>query len=207
MEKLNFVESFELPSTDSPAGILNSTKLPDTFQPAAWNVSTSQLSVPNSYDVNLSTEISQAAVSSSTQYLNYDVLPLVKLALKDFSRSTDFIQKTSQAFGDNFNQEQGKSLIDDLVKGAVVPNIKILSTQELQAKGAFGGDTIYLSEDLLNSRQSGSKEAVGVLLEEIGHYIDAKINIQDAPDDEGSIFAALVQNQSVDTQGLAMAKI
>lgn len=36
---------------------------------------------------------------------------------------------------------------------------------------------------------------MNVLLEEMGHYIDSQINIQDAPGDEGAIFAKLLQNQ------------
>jgi hypothetical protein len=49
---------------------------------------------------------------------------------------------------------QFRSLIDNLVIGAVVPDIKIIDTSRLQAKGAFGDGTIYLSlvlPDLVDS--------------------------------------------------------
>jgi hypothetical protein len=123
--------------------------------------------------------------------------------LKGFSESTDFAEKINQAFGYGANVEQFRSLIDNLVIGAVVPDIKIINTSRLQAKGAFGDGTIYLSQDLLNPQRSNNPEAVNVLLEEVGHYIDAQINTQDALGDEGEIFAGLVQNKAITPGALA----
>ncbi|MFN5895779.1 MAG: hypothetical protein ACK45Z_24590, partial [Dolichospermum sp.] len=63
---------------------------------------------------------------------------------------------------------------------------------------------IYLSANFL---ATSTAEAISeVLLEEIGHFIDAHINISDSAGDEGAIFAALVQGYSLDTQTLQALK-
>lgn len=86
-------------------------------------------------------------------------------------------------------------IVDNLASGQEIPNIQIIPQSQLKADGAFGNNTIYISQDLVNSQQSNFSQVVNVLLEEMGHYIDSQINIQDAPGDEGAIFAKLVQNQ------------
>jgi hypothetical protein len=34
-----------------------------------------------------------------------------------------------------------------------------------------------------------------VLLEEIGHFVDSKINLADTPGDEGAVFSAIVRGR------------
>lgn len=41
-----------------------------------------------------------------------------------------------------------------------------------------------------------------MLLEEIGHFIDAQVNTADTPGDEGALFAALVQGIQLDRDTL-----
>lgn len=86
-------------------------------------------------------------------------------------------------------------IVDNLASGQEIPDIQIIPQSQLKADGAFGNNTIYISQDLLNPQQSNPTQVVNVLLEEMGHYLDSQINIQDAPGDEGAIFAKLVQNQ------------
>ncbi|MFM6550077.1 MAG: Calx-beta domain-containing protein, partial [Microcystis panniformis] len=63
---------------------------------------------------------------------------------------------------------------------------------------------IYLSANFL---ATSTAEAISaVLLEEIGHFVDAHINLSDSAGDEGAIFAALVQGYSLDTQTLQALK-
>jgi hypothetical protein len=70
---------------------------------------------------------------------------------------------------------------------------------QLQGDGAFGKNTLFVSEDLLSSHRLG--RSVDVILEEMGHFIDSQINSLDdsldAPGDEGEIFAVLVQQHSL----------
>ncbi|MDM3863246.1 MAG: hypothetical protein PT118_26235, partial [Aphanizomenon gracile PMC644.10] len=74
------------------------------------------------------------------------------------------------------------------------------------ANGAYASseNRIYLS----NTFVAGASLAAisGVLLEEIGHFVDAKINQTDSAGDEGAIFAALVQGQNLDVETLRVLK-
>ncbi|MFN5999838.1 MAG: Calx-beta domain-containing protein, partial [Dolichospermum sp.] len=88
-----------------------------------------------------------------------------------------------------------------------LPQIEILDSSILgNANGAYASSNnqIYLSANFL---ATSTAEAISeVLLEEIGHFIDAHINISDSAGDEGAIFAALVQGYSLDTQTLQALK-
>ena len=68
--------------------------------------------------------------------------------------------------------------------------------------GAYASSTnkIYLSNSFL---ANATTEAISaVLLEEIGHFVDAQINQTDSAGDEGAIFATLVQGYSLNAQSL-----
>lgn len=90
-----------------------------------------------------------------------------------------------------------------------MPKIEIRAGSEInKANGAFAAanDTIYLSSDFL-AKNAGNTEAVtSVLLEEIGHSIDSKINVLDAAGDEGDIFARVVQGKAISADELSGLK-
>lgn len=44
------------------------------------------------------------------------------------------------------------------------------------------------------------------MLEETGHFVDAKINVADTSGDEGDIFARLVQGETLNTETLAQLR-
>ncbi|MFM6871762.1 MAG: hypothetical protein ACKPKQ_17525, partial [Dolichospermum sp.] len=74
------------------------------------------------------------------------------------------------------------------------------------ANGAYASSNnqIYLSANFV---ATSTAEAISaVLLEEIGHFVDAHINLSDSAGDEGAIFAALVQGNSLDTTTLQALK-
>jgi RHS repeat-associated protein len=129
-------------------------------------------------------------------YLSQTILPLAQTALREFGQSPDFVSKMELAFGNGFDLQSSnsKTLLDSLTKYKPVP-FEILPSGQIQAKGAFGGNKIYLSEALLDPETANPQTAVNVLLEEMGHYLDSQINAVDTPGDEGAIFAKLVQNQ------------
>ncbi|MCZ8161309.1 MAG: hemolysin, partial [Microcystis sp. LE19-196.1B] len=84
-----------------------------------------------------------------------------------------------------------------------IPPIEVLSDEVLgTANGAYSSSTnkIYLSASFLNTASSAA--IVNVILEEIGHYVDAQINQTDSAGDEGAIFAELVQGNSLDVATL-----
>jgi hypothetical protein len=99
------------------------------------------------------------------------------------------------AFGDSWDA----SALSSLTKGGL-PTLSILTGGELDALGANGAfsattNTIYLSSKFLAS--SNLKTVTSVLLEEIGHFVDAKINQLDSAGDEGDIFQRLVQGKAI----------
>ncbi len=140
-------------------------------------------------------------------YLNQTILPLAQTALQEFRQSPDVESKMDLVFGNGFDRQPSQSsiLLDSLTKPKPVP-FEILPSGQIRAKGAFGGDKIYLSEELLNPETANPQTAVSVLLEEMGHYIDSQINDVDSPGDEGAIFAKLVQNQPFAAGELAALK-
>lgn len=122
-----------------------------------------------------------------------------KNLLKQYASSPGFSSGLGIAFGDNYDlgiaqgigQEWAKDNFGDL------PEIQVLSPGVMgSTNGAFAASTgkIYLSQTFLDNADSGQIRSV--ILEEIGHWVDAQINSIDAAGDEGKIFARLLQNNS-----------
>ncbi len=131
--------------------------------------------------------------------------------LTKFSESSKFQDKTTQAFGSNFDGGELEILRQDWAKGdfSNLPKIEIRSATELHgAKGAFSSETntIYLSREFILSNTKKSKQISAVLLEEIGHWTDSKINKVDAAGDEGEIFSTLAQGKSLSQVELSQLK-
>ncbi len=130
----------------------------------------------------------------------------VRRLLQDAALTDDFSELLVEAFGTLFTAEAGEALQQALAEGSYDwPEVELLSAVELQgALGAYAAAsrTIYLSESWLAAERSGA--LVAVLLEELGHDLDAQLNIgQDAAGDEGAIFSALIRGESLDERVLA----
>ncbi|MEO0539802.1 MAG: DUF4114 domain-containing protein, partial [Cyanobacteria bacterium P01_A01_bin.105] len=77
--------------------------------------------------------------------------------------------------------------------------LELVPIADLLAKGAYavGQDKIYLAEEWVAHQ---SVEAVtAVIVEEIGHWLDDRLNAVDTGGDEGAMFAALVQGTALST--------
>lgn len=138
----------------------------------------------------------------TSQGLN-EAIAQTETLIREFIRQTD----SSQLFG-LFNG--GRSAPDTQWLEAVAElkaaadnhqlNLSVdqRSTGELQgalgafaAKGINAEPVIYLNADYANQASAGAIKAV--LLEEMGHYLDARLNgNQDSPGDEGHAFASLL---------------
>ena len=126
-------------------------------------------------------------------------LSAVHQSLVGFAQSPDFWRKLAIIFGDEFDRAKAEQLqqqwqAEDFSQ---LPLIRVL---DQGMDGAWGGyaasqNTIYLSEALLAS--GFVDRIVAVLLEEIGHYVDAQFNTVDTPGDEGEIFADLLLNHPI----------
>ncbi len=154
---------------------------------------TEDYSVNNKSSVNVKSALDLAVSNAKTQ-------------LKSFTSDEEFLDKMNLAFGDSWHPQEAYALIQGLASGEALPKIEIVPTAKLKANGAFGEGTIYLSEDLLSEKAANTEAVTGVLLEEIGHYIDQKLNSVDSLGDEGNIFARLVQDEVIDADELEELK-
>ncbi len=136
-------------------------------------------------------------------------LTLTYNQLSTFSGLDNFWQVFDTAFSTQYNRSGAEILRLQWLSGdfSQVPQIEILDSSILgNANGAYASSNnkIYLSANFL---ATSTAEAISaVLLEEIGHFIDAQTNLSDSAGDEGAIFAALVQGYSLDTTTLQALK-
>ena len=122
---------------------------------------------------------------------------------------TSFDTLFATAFGDSLDIAAAESLRLEWLVGDFrhIANVNVISNGlGVGTLGAYAASTnqIYLSEALVKG--ANPSNLVAVLLEEIGHSIDARINRQDTPGDEGALFAALVQGQNLSAADIAAIK-
>ncbi|WP_413171899.1 glycoside hydrolase family 9 protein [Anabaena azotica] len=136
-------------------------------------------------------------------------LTLTYNQLSAFSGLDNFWQILDTAFGTQYNRSFAENLRLQWQAGdfTQLPQIEILDHSILgNANGAYASSTnkIYLSNILIANATTATINAV--LLEEIGHFVDAQINLTDSNGDEGAIFAELVQGYSLDIEILEALK-
>jgi serralysin len=131
-------------------------------------------------------------------------LALAQLSL--FAQSPTFLERMRTAFGDGWEIEQAGMLVAELADGRF-PKIEVADDLG-GARGSYAADnnTIYLSTRFLQANQRNPQAIANVLLEEIGHSIDHRLNVRDETGDEGELFAALVNNQVLTTSELTRIK-
>jgi serralysin len=142
---------------------------------------------------------------SSTSLLG-EGLHLVLAQLSLFAQSPTFLERMRTAFGDSWEVEKAGTLVAELAAGRL-PKIEV-TTDLGGATGAYAADnnTIYLSERFLQANQQNPQAVANVLLEEIGHSIDSRLNVKDRAGDEGELFAALVNDRVLSAGELARIK-
>ena len=120
------------------------------------------------------------------------VLEEVIARLKEFAADPGFRQKMGRVFG-----AQAPSAEHLLALVAKPPAIQVVPATELQ--GALGAYSLRTGEILLSrSLVEGEAGALrSVLLEELGHALDAAVNGQDTRGDEGEGFAAIVEGREL----------
>jgi Ca2+-binding RTX toxin-like protein len=135
----------------------------------------------------------------------------VKNYLRIWATDADFTGKMNLPFSSNYDVLAAASLAKDWAGGdfSKLPEIEIRKGSEINgANGAFAkiNNTIYLSQEFLMQNIGNSGEIADVLLEEIGHFIDSRINSFDAPGDEGAIFSSVVRGVEWDDYALDLLK-
>jgi PA14 domain/Pectate lyase superfamily protein len=164
-----------------------------------------ELRVPNSYGVG---SRERRLLSRSAAYWEEAE---VKEALTKFAKSQSFLQTLRTAFGNSFSVEKAQDLRHQWRIGSFtdLPDIQIRTAAALKgARSAFSAETntIYVSRDYIKQNALERDALTGLFLEELGHFIDSKINVSDAAGDEGAIFSALLQGVNLSQRTLQQLK-
>ncbi|MEG3858781.1 M23 family metallopeptidase [Microcoleus sp. herbarium12] len=151
------------------------------------------------------TDTNSSLPDSSVDLLTGQAMSEVYGDLSKFAADPDFAAKLNVPFGENWDAAAAKALAEAWFQGdfSDIPPVKVVSSAEIGgANGAFAAatDTIYLSKEFLAGNAGNPAAIADVLREEIGHSVDARLNVTDSPGDEGAIFAAVVQGKEL-TQG------
>ena len=140
-------------------------------------------------------------------FLLEEAIIIVKHLLQKLASSTDFEPSLQLAFGNNIDTSLLK---ESWTAGEFVfPEIEIINRAEINnANGAFARVTnkIYLAQEFLLANINNLDAVTDVFLEEYGHFVDSRLNVDDAPGDEGAIFAALVQGKQLSKSELQQLK-
>ncbi|RCJ40099.1 hypothetical protein A6770_38255 [Nostoc minutum NIES-26] len=150
-------------------------------------------------------------VNSSTVETLKNAIQNAYTSLTNFAKRDDFIAKIQTAFGQAYDAAKVESLRQQWNSGdfSSLPNIEVRTGAELQgANAAYAGatNTIYFSQDFLNQYAGNVEVVAAVLIEEIGHSIDWKINTTDTPGDEGELFSALVRGVNLSQEQFQQMK-
>jgi hypothetical protein len=139
-------------------------------------------------------------------------LDQVTATLQYFAYQPNFLEQLRVAFGDDFDSSVALGIRQLFQAGnfSLIPDLQVLANGELgAANGAYAGelDEIFVSSDFLAQRQGDVAAVTNLLLEEFGHKLDRLLNGHvDSPGDEGAIFAALAQGQTLSTDTLAQLR-
>ena len=180
-----------------------------TLSFAQTNQNLESLTVLNSsfQDSFLAGSQSQSSSSSTFSWQQTEV----EAVLERFAKSRKFFQIFRTAFGNSFSGEKAQNFRRQWLEGNFLhlPEIQIRTVDELNgALSAFSAETntIYLSQDYIGHNSVKRDALTGILLEELGHFVDSEINASDALGDEGAIFAALLQGVNLSKATLQTLK-
>ncbi|TRU57059.1 MAG: calcium-binding protein, partial [Microcystis aeruginosa Ma_QC_Ch_20071001_M135] len=133
------------------------------------------------------------------------IIPAVDDILFNFAQSDDFYANLATAFGASYDVVKATQLRQQWQSRdfSQLPPITVKNLGNSGIFGAYSSSTnkIYISQTLIDSGDATTLKAV--LLEEIGHFIDAQINSSDTPGDEGQLFSALVRGEALTGEQIA----
>ena len=162
-------------------------------------------------NTNPNQSLTISANPASTNILTSQVMPAVYQDLQRFASDPKLNEKLKLTFGSDYNVQTAQTILDNWLIGdfSTLPPIELVERGDIAgANGAFAAATnkIYLSKDILTGDITNTEAIKDVLLEEIGHSIDAQVNAVDAAGDEGAIFATTVQGKVLTSEELSALK-
>ncbi|QEI43952.1 Bifunctional hemolysin/adenylate cyclase [Dolichospermum sp. UHCC 0315A] len=138
-------------------------------------------------------------------------LPNAYSYLQQFATSSEFVTTMNLAFDSNWNKTVGYQIAQTWAVGNFdnIPIIKMISAANIGGANAAFADstnTIYIAKEYLAYHSSNLDSLTDVLLEEIGHWVDAQVNSIDTLGDEGAILSNLLRHQTLSNQQFAQLK-
>jgi serralysin len=150
------------------------------------------------------------AISTARPQANRQLQAGIGLAVNQLHdwihQSSVDVQQLDLAFGHKWNRQLGWQLIQNWSNGLQLPEIEVVSADFLNgASGAFDrtNNKIYISQQLLDLQAQQPNLVSAVILEELGHYLDAQVNQLDSAGDEGEIFSKLIRREQISSTELA----
>ncbi|MGE5522627.1 MAG: VCBS domain-containing protein, partial [Rhodospirillaceae bacterium] len=134
-------------------------------------------------------------------------IDIVEQSLQKFAESAEFKTVMTEIFGGTRSSADFDAAVEQLraqiENGTLEVRVEVVSSQVLgvhggayAAVGAEGKEAIYLNADMLKT--ATAKEVAGVVLEELGHALDQRINLGvDTIGDEGQLFADRIVGQAL----------
>ncbi|OUL32945.1 hypothetical protein BV372_18020, partial [Nostoc sp. T09] len=143
--------------------------------------------------------------------ITQQALSLAQSDLKMLSASPTFASTFDTAFGSTWSQEVAATIRQSWLAGdfSYLPQIELVSASNISNANAAYADsteTIYLAKEFLAEHQADLGTIAGVLLEEVGHWVDAQVNPIDSPGDEGAIFSSLIRGEALSAQQLQLLR-
>jgi Peptidase family M23 len=131
--------------------------------------------------------------------------------IQELTADLEFKKQMNLAFGDTWDQAKFQELVQKVVGGdySELPDVQVMpAVMADSANAAFDklNNTIYVSSKFLAENSENQDKIAAVLVEELGHFIDSKINKSDAAGDEGAIFSALIQGEKLALSDIADLK-
>lgn len=132
--------------------------------------------------------------------MKQETLQVILPSLRNWAQRPDAATDLKEIFG--AEREQTSALLDQIRQGdfSWLPGVEVLPSSLMEhALGAYSRETgtIYLSADCPTDLTES------VLLEEIGHHIDALFNASETPGDEGALFSAAVRGITLSDEEIA----
>jgi uncharacterized repeat protein (TIGR01451 family) len=136
-------------------------------------------------------------------------LASVYAQLTSFANLSNFWSLFDTAFGSSYDSATAATFKSQWQNQdfSQLPTIEVISRNILgNARGAYASSTniIYLSDQFVATASSQALEAV--LIEEIGHFVDAQVNKTDTLGDEGELFSAVVRGVNLSASDLSRIK-
>ena len=140
------------------------------------------------------------SVSSELSSVLGEAIASVSNILQGISRDRDrFYSIFRQAFGIGLNTTIAEAIRIQWANGdfSQISVIEILDSGMNGALGAYASSNnrIYLAAALFDDNQAAT--LTSILLEEIGHSLDAQLNTIDTIGDEGQLFSAIVRGENL----------